>query len=221
MQESFDQGASDDPLFPNRWVGEEDLPGFRQFMEDFYTSCHELHLELLRAIATGFDFPEELLVSKHQKNTSELRILHYPPISCDTLSKAMRISEHSDFGTLTLLFQDNVGGLQVEDQCNSKRFIPVEPESPYEVVVNVGDCLQRWTNETLRSANHRVTFPEGISAKSGGFLAERYSAAYFGKPDRTVLVDTMQEFCRCEKAKYDDHQTALQYNQSKLERTYA
>nr|QIW91874.1 OXY2 [Phialomyces arenicola] len=220
FRESLDQGAADDMLFPNRWVDEEDLPGFRTFMEEFYGSCYALHRDLLRAISAGLALPAGLLLSKHQTNTSELRLVHYPPIPCKSLLTGMRIGEHSDFGTLTLLLQDSVGGLQVEDQRKLGTFIPVEPENLYEVIINVGDCLQRWTNKELRSANHRVTLPEGKDIHSDEMLADRYSVAYFGKPDREVLVDTLPEFCHGREGKYQDHLTALQYNQIKLTRTY-
>lgn len=220
-QESFDQGAANDELFPNRWVDETDLPGFRQFMEHVYEQFHELHAHLLRAITAGLGLPEEELISKHQSNTSELRLLHYPAIPCRSMVSGKRIGEHSDFGTLTLLLQDSVGGLQVEDQRELGSFIPVESEDVHEVIINVGDCLQRWTNKNLRSANHRVSLPEGKGAHTDEMLAPRYSVAYFGKPDRDVLVDTLVEFERPGiKSEYNDGLTALEYNQLKLVRTY-
>ncbi|PYH42453.1 isopenicillin N synthase family dioxygenase [Aspergillus saccharolyticus JOP 1030-1] len=224
-RESFDQGAANDTLFPNRWVEETDLPGFRAFMEDIYDRFHELHADLVRAITTAVGLSADHLIAKHQTNTSELRLLHYPAIPCHTMRAGKRIGEHSDFGTLTLLLQDAVGGLQVEDQRHSGQFIPVESENVYEVIVNVGDCLQRWTNGVLRSANHRVTVPETMNANGeagDAMLPRRHSVAYFGKPDRHVLVDTLPEFVRPgEQAKYTDGWTMLEYNQRKLVRTYA
>jgi isopenicillin N synthase-like dioxygenase len=190
-------------------------------MENYYEMCYNFHTQLLRAISVGLNIPEELLLSRHQTDTSELRMNHYPAIACENLKSGMRIGEHSDFGTLTLLLQDTTGGLQVEDQRNLGTFIPVESDSRYEVIVNVGDCLQRWTNRRLRSANHRVHLPEGKNVKSGEVLADRYSVAYFGKPDRNVLVDSFPEFCRGGESKYNDHMNALEYNQTKLIRTYA
>ncbi|KAJ5810972.1 Clavaminate synthase-like protein [Penicillium robsamsonii] len=220
-RESFDQGAANDELFPNRWVDETDLLGFRQFMEGIYDQFHALHADLLRAITAGLGLPEEHLISKHQRNTSELRLLHYPSIPCSSMGSVQRIGEHSDFGTLTLLLQDSVGGLQVEDQQQLGSFIPVESEDVYEVIVNVGDCLQRWSNKSLRSANHRVSLPEGKGVHTDEMLAPRYSVAYFGKPDRDVLVDTLAEFVRPGiKPEYNDGLTAFEYNQLKLVRTY-
>ncbi|KAJ5224613.1 Clavaminate synthase-like protein [Penicillium citrinum] len=169
-QESFDQGAADDKLFLNRWVDEDDLPGFRQFMEGVYREFHALHAHLLRAITAGLGLSEERLISKHQSNTSELRLLHYPSIPCSSMVSVQRIGEHSDFGTPTLLLQDSVGGLQVEDQQMLNSFIPVESKDVYEVIANVGDCLQRWTNKSLRSANHRVSLPEGKDAGTDEML---------------------------------------------------
>ncbi|RAH70342.1 isopenicillin N synthase family dioxygenase [Aspergillus aculeatinus CBS 121060] len=220
-RESFDQGAATDELFPNRWVDETDLPGFRPFMEGIYDDFHELHGHLVRAITAGLRLPADHLIAKHQSNTSELRLLHYPAIPARSMGSGKRIGEHSDFGTLTLLLQDSVGGLQVEDQRQLGSFIPVESENVYEVIINVGDCLQRWTNKQLRSANHRVCLPQGTDVHSTAMLAPRYSVAYFGKPDREVLVDTLPAFVRPGiKSAYNDHLTALEYMQQKLVRTY-
>lgn len=220
-QESFDQGSADDELFLNRWVDEDDLRGFRQFMEGVYGESHALHAHHLRAITAGIGLPEERLISKHQSNTSELRLLHYPSIPCSSMVSAQRIGEHSDFGTLTLLLQDSVGGLQVEDQQQLGSFTPVASEDVYEVIINVGDCLQRWTNKSLRSANHRVSLPEGKDVRTDEMLVPRYSVAYFGKPDRDVLVDTLPEFVRpATESEYNDGLTAFEYNQLKLVRTY-
>ncbi|CAH0052396.1 unnamed protein product [Clonostachys solani] len=217
IKESFDQGPKEDELYPNRWPDEQDLPGFRSFMEIFYDSCHEVHLNILRAIETGMDLRPAFLQDLCRVNTSELRINHYPATDVSALRKgAMRISEHTDFGTVTLLFQDSVGGLEVEDQANTGRYFPVLAEDPDEIIINIGDCLQRWTNERLRSTSHRVLLPPG----AGDWIPDRYSVAYFAKPNRTQTVGPLPEFLKeGEVAKYDNI-TAWQYNQLKLLRTY-
>lgn len=207
-------------MFPNRWVDEDDLPGFRSFMEHLYLECAKFHTELVRALSQAMGVTEDLMALQHQTNTSELRLNHYPSIPCSHMAHGMRIGQHSDFGTLTLLIQDSAGGLQVEDQNEPGVFRAVEPRSRYEVIVNAGDCLQRWTNDRLRSANHRVVSPEGTAINSRGSLPERYSVAYFGKPDRGSVVNTLPPLADGVAAKYTDGLTALQYNQKKLLRTY-
>ncbi|KAL2847613.1 hypothetical protein BJX68DRAFT_108509 [Aspergillus pseudodeflectus] len=272
LKESFDQGPQSDPLYPNIFPPPTTLPHFRPFMERFYESCQTLHLHLLTALALSFSLPPTFFTARCSRNSSELRLNHYPPATCaadlDALADGsmMRISSHTDFGTVTLLFQDGVGGLEVEDQDRSGVYIPVLPTARSgsgdgdeggeggrvgrELIVNVGDCLQRWTNDRLRSANHRVTLPVGMKTKGGSSagsgsrswsgsgaaaggsssnggtfhtheVPRRYSVAYFGKPDREALVGAIPELVRDgEQVKYGGTMTAWEYNQSRLLQTY-
>ncbi|KAB8233740.1 hypothetical protein ETB97_008327 [Aspergillus alliaceus] len=219
LKESFDMGPGDDELYPNIWTDEGDLPGFRAFMEDFYGRCQSLHLQLLSAIARSMQLPDSYFAPLCSQNSSELRLNHYPAVSRhDLTTGTMRISSHTDFGTITLLFQDSVGGLEVEDQTRPGHYMPVAADDCTDIIVNVGDCLQRWTNDRLRSANHRVTLPRGLTH---GMVDDRYSIAYFGKPSRDVSVRTLSALLRAnEEAKYREEMTAWQYNQSRLLQTY-
>lgn len=192
-------------------------------MESFFGKCHEVHLCLLEALAIGLDRPPTYFQDLCRVNTSELRLNHYPACSSAQLragaadGTAMRISEHTDFGTVTLLFQDSNGGLEIEDQENRGTYFPVAPEDKYELIVNIGDCLQRWTNDTLRSTSHRVTLPPD----AGEWLDSRYSVAYFAKPNRDQSVGALREFSSAgQGSKYDDI-SAWEYNQQKLTRTYS
>ncbi|KAL4925963.1 uncharacterized protein BDV17DRAFT_163201 [Aspergillus undulatus] len=283
LKESFDQGPTNDPLYPNIFPPPSVLPGFQPFMEEFYEKCHELHLSLLSAIALSLSLslPSSLdinidatfLTRRCGINSSELRLNHYPATKISDLDlengNKMRISSHTDFGTITLLFQDGVGGLEVEEQKkgNGKDgdgeeggegiYIPVLPSPATstssgdgeggdegengigrELILNVGDCLQRWTNDRLRSANHRVTLPPHLKSPScpsplplknsndGSLLSEiivpdRYSIAYFGKPDRDAMVSAIPELVGAdEEVKYKGGMTAWEYNQSRLLQTY-
>ena len=146
-QESFDQGPRNDSLYPNIWNDEDDLPGFRSFMEQFYEQCHDLHLRLLSAIAESMHLSPAFFSSQCGQNSSELRLNFYPSANhCDLSEGNMRISSHSDFGTITLLFQDDFGGLEIESQTETGSYIPIASGGKTELVLNVGDCLQRWTN---------------------------------------------------------------------------
>ncbi|OJI99007.1 hypothetical protein ASPVEDRAFT_80633 [Aspergillus versicolor CBS 583.65] len=216
LKESFDMGPDDDELYPNIWTDEHALPGFREFMSDFYQRCDALHQQLLVAIARSMHLPESSFTPLCARNSSELRLNHYPAVKPDELS---------DFGTITLLFQDSVGGLEVEDQAEPGRYLAVEPADCADIIVNVGDCLQRWTNDRLRSANHRVTLPRGSldveSDGDSGLVDSRYSIAYFGKPSRDETVRTLTALLRPgEEAKYKDEITAWQFNQLRLLQTY-
>ena len=116
-------------------------------MEDFYERCHDLHTRLLSAIAESMDLPSSFFSRQCGKNSSELRLNHYPSATRHDLSDGkMRISSHTDFGTITLLFQDSVGGLEIESQNEKGKYIPIASGGKTELILNVGDCLQRWTN---------------------------------------------------------------------------
>lgn len=133
-----------------------------------------------------------------------------------------RISEHTDFGTVTLLFQDSVGGLEVESQTQPGHYIPVEASSASEILVNIGDSLQRLTNDVLTSVSHRVTVPVSEQDRENGVLAPRYSVAYFAKVARHVSLKPMAEFVdevAGRPAKYPD-MTAFEWNQIKLQKIY-
>ncbi|KUJ19572.1 Clavaminate synthase-like protein [Mollisia scopiformis] len=214
IKETFDQGLEDDQLCLNRWVDESDLPGFRSFMEAFFHICHAVHIVLLRCIEIGLELKPDTFVSRCSANTSELRLTHYPACDAETIrsGKANRISEHTDFGTLTLLFQDNVGGLEIEDQTHHGTYLPIV-ERRGEVIVNIGDCMQRWTNNVLVSTKHRVRLPVDYAEPR---LGDRYSIAYFAKPGRDENVATLDEFISPSfPAKYGA-MTAWNYFQARL-----
>lgn len=118
----------------------------------------------------------------HTKQHNELRCTHYPEVSRNTFSHSTRIAAHTDFGSITLLFQDDVGGLQVELPPRSGTFVPIDSGGPHECILNVGDCLQIWTG--IPSARHRVHLPQ----TADNVVAERFSVAYFAKPDRNAVL---------------------------------
>lgn len=204
-------------MYPNRWPEHSDLPGFQGFMEGFYNDCHTVHLNLLRALAIGFGFKPNYFYDLCNINTSELRLNHYPACAASQLRAGpMRISEHTDFGTVTLLFQDSIGGLEIEDQKNRGSYFPIAPQDRYEMIINIGDCLQRWTNNTLRSTSHRVVLPP----MSGDWVDSRYSVAYFAKPNRDQSVGPLAEFVNDGKGPAYEDISAWEYNQQKLTLTY-
>lgn len=178
---------------------------------------------ILHSLELGLGFPNGRLASLCCRNEmAELRLTHYPEIDVSSLrdGKKTRIAEHTDFGTITLLWQDSTGGLEVEDQRQLGVFIPVEGGNKSEMIVNIGDTLQWWSNNTVHAINHRVTIPVSMRARKTGKLAARTSIAFFGKANRDASLRCLPEFSRDRPAQFNEDITALEYNQRMTEKTY-
>ncbi|KAH8913124.1 Clavaminate synthase-like protein [Coniochaeta sp. PMI_546] len=198
FKESFEIGRDGpDTKTPNIWIPDKDLPGFREFFTRFFEIGYDMEVQMLRAIAIGMELPEEFFLGYHQRKDNQIRLLHYPPVQESLLTdgKMERIASHTDFGTMTMLFQDSVGGLEVEDIHEKGKFNPA-PYIPGTIVVNIGDFLQRWSNDHLRSTLHRVRAPPVDETTQGIHGAQRitrarYSIPYFVTADHEKVIDTL------------------------------
>ncbi|XP_077972281.1 uncharacterized protein LOC120339035 [Styela clava] len=125
-------------------------------------------------------------------NFTTLRSLHYPPIPNNVALKPgqLRLGEHCDYGSFTLIFQDNVGGLQVESYDGKFMEAVLIPDT---VLVNIGDILQFWTDGRLKSTKHRVMIPDIQSARN----VDRKSLAYFVHPDHEVVLSGIEYGASC------------------------
>lgn len=147
-KESYEIGSETLAAQPNQWLPEDVLPGFRAFTTAFYWECFETAKELLRAMAVGIGLEDaEYLVRFHSGENNQLRLLHYPPVETEKLSSnaLARMPAHSDWGSITMLFQDDCGGLQVENAKKPGEFVDATPIKG-ALVMNVGDLLMRWSN---------------------------------------------------------------------------
>lgn len=150
FKESYEVGSEHNTAQPNIWLPESTLPGFKSFALHFYHECDRVAKEILRAITVGLELEKEdagILMQAHSGLNNQLRLLHYPAVAAEELEqgRTARIGAHSDWGSFTMLFQDDCGGLEVEDPNAAGRFLHVMPV-PGACVVNVGDLLMRWTN---------------------------------------------------------------------------
>ncbi|KAI6105892.1 hypothetical protein F5141DRAFT_1189637 [Pisolithus sp. B1] len=186
-KETMEIGRDWDPVWRNKWPEETDVPGFKDTMLRFFQTCHELHAMVMRSIALGLDLQEDFFENKIGQQSHNLRLLSYPPIPVRLLSEEgqARAGVHSDYGTLTLLFQDSVGGLEVQNP-RTQHFQPAPP-IPGTVVINTGDLLARWSNDTLRSTLHRVVAPSTSKISNTdipeGMTPARQSIAFFCNPN--------------------------------------
>lgn len=167
-KESFEVGSEALAAQPNQWLPEPVLPGFRAFATGFYWACNTTARELLRAVAVGLglDADGDALARFHSGHNNQLRLLHYPPVETARLSSnaLARMPAHSDWGSITLLFQDDCGGLQVEDAKAPGRFVDATPV-PGALVMNVGDLLMRWSNGTFLSLSRITTIQISSNSK--------------------------------------------------------
>lgn len=117
-------------------------------MTSFYSTCFEAASKILRALALGIGIDDEdRLLKLHSGHYNQLRLLHYPPMPARVFEEGQmaRMPAHTDWSSMTMLFQDDCGGLQVEDPHVPGKFIPVQPVEG-ALVMNVGDLLMRWSN---------------------------------------------------------------------------
>ena len=152
----------------NVWPAE--LPDFRETFLLLYDSFDRVGLEILAAIARYLGLDEDYFRDTVRDGNSVLRLLHYPP-QPEPTGEHIRAGAHEDINTITLLLGAEEAGLELKTKDG--RWIPVSPR-PGELVVNIGDMLQRLTNGKLRSTPHRVVNP----APDRASLA-RYSMPFF------------------------------------------
>ncbi|KEF52791.1 uncharacterized protein A1O9_11208 [Exophiala aquamarina CBS 119918] len=194
-KESYEIGSEENPSQPNVWPPDDILPEWRPFMTSFYWTCFEAGKRILRALALGIGLDEHHLLKYHNGHYNQLRLLHYPPIpeAAVRSGKFARMPAHTDWSTMTFLFQDDCGGLQVEHPNNAGQFIDVAP-IPSTAVMNVGDLLMRWSNDYLKSTMHRVQLPPLQDRFSGDnrMTRARYSIPYFVTTDPDLLIECLR-----------------------------
>ena len=137
----------------NVWPSE--VQDFKNTFTELYATFDRTGLKILRAIARYLKIDEDYFVDTVRDGNSVMRLLHYPPIQGEPGSN-VRAGAHEDINTITLLLGAEEAGLELLTKDN--RWIPVSPK-PGELVVNIGDMLQRLTNGRLRSTTHRVVNP--------------------------------------------------------------
>ncbi|KII88339.1 hypothetical protein PLICRDRAFT_698734 [Plicaturopsis crispa FD-325 SS-3] len=222
FKESFDTGYEYSPRVQNVWLPEEDLPGFRAYAMDFFAECRKFQVStLLRALAIGMPgVPDNFFDEYHEKSDNQLRLLHYPEAPADVFSSGQkgRINAHTDFGTCTMLFQDDCGGLEVESPQDPGKFIPAPPV-PGAVIFNIGDFLSRWSNDILKSTLHRVRAPPRKEG-DGGMTRERYSIPYFMTADRDKVIDCLPGCFGPDRPKRYEPINAGEYINMRLNATY-
>ena len=159
---------------PNQWP--VDQPQLQQAAMRYFRDAHEGAHRLMQGFALGLNLPENFFLQSCSRPISRGSFVYYPPQSSHTAGQ-FGVGPHTDFGAPTVLCQDDVGGLQVQDVNGDWLQAP-----PIEgtLVVNVGDLLSRWTEGAYKSTPHRVINSSG---------RERLSLVLAFDPDPDTLID--------------------------------
>ncbi|XP_078488346.1 uncharacterized protein LOC100181638 [Ciona intestinalis] len=214
---------------PNIKWPDELVPQFSSTVKSFMKDCKCLALRILDSLSFGLKLQDnQQLSALHESilcanNHSSLRCLYYPPITQELEKGQIRLLEHTDYGLMTLLFQDFVGGLQIKSRDGT--YIDACP-IPDTVLINVADLLQYWTHGDLKSTPHRILVPDDTTKRS----TPRQSIAFFVHPSEDLLVSntlfkqerkltdetTLRNFSKKDLEKM----TVGEYVQSQFNRTY-
>lgn len=191
-------------------------------MEATYQELQGISLQIMAAMEVGLSLESGALMGRCCPAASEIRMNRYPPVSMERLEdgRVNRTWPHTDFGIITLLFQDHVGGLELEDRERPGTFVPVAPVKlgsgqRSEMVVNISDTFQRWTNGVTKAGLHQVSAPPAFrnSAAPGGILPEQHSCVFFFKASRNTSAGPLPDFVTADNPAQYDEITALEYQQ--------
>jgi isopenicillin N synthase-like dioxygenase len=187
-----------DPLQgPNQWPAD---PAFQATVQRYDAAMLDAGMRLLRGFSSAIGEAPDFFGRFFQPATTALRLIHYPPAPAESPADLFGSHPHTDYGFLTNLAQDGIGGLEVRTPNGD--WMPVPPV-PGTFVVNVGDVLARWTNDVFNSTPHRVISPASHR--------DRYSIAYFFDPGLGTEIRTLPAFAgkavgsRYEPVRYSDY----------------
>ena len=164
-------------VHPNQWP-DRTAPFLRAGILPYYEAVMALGLKILTCLARGLDVDPDIFVRAYERPLGRGQLVYYPALgAADVAAQRFGAAEHTDFGVLTILQQDSLGGLQVRNR--SDEWIEAMPINN-TFVCNIGDLLERWTNGRLVSTPHRVLNRSGQS---------RFSIPIFCDPSSDAMVD--------------------------------
>ncbi|SFN89207.1 Isopenicillin N synthase [Chitinophaga sp. YR627] len=212
LKEFFQFGQTvedDDPIgaeYPPN-VAVKEIPAFTPTFFDAYRGFESSGKALLQAIAIYLGLDEHYFDQFIHNGNSILRAIHYPPIT-EEPSSAIRAEQHEDINLITLLVGASADGLQILDKQNN--WVPVT-SLPEQIVVNVGDMLQRLTNNRLKSTTHRVVNPPREM-----WHTSRYSIPFFLHPKSEMPLNALESCVNAEHPLAYEPITAGEYLDERL-----
>ena len=181
LKESYNW-VSPDRMQEKYWPREFGIPRFKPMAQKIERISRMLSYQFLYRFEKVLRLPTGKLVEKHIDGSATMRIIHYPAWDGEIKEGQVRGGAHTDYGSITLLWRfDDVGGLQIQDR-ETNEWIDV-PCIENSIVLNVADMFARWTNDVLKSTNHRIVNTD--------LTKSRYSMPYFVDPGRDVIIKNL------------------------------
>ncbi|KAH7660892.1 Codeine 3-O-demethylase protein [Dioscorea alata] len=178
-------------LLKNRWP--EYPPAMRKTCEEYIANVEKLSYKLVELISLSLNLPAKRFNGFFKDSSSYFRLNYYNP--CPTPDLVLGVGRHKDSEALTVLYQDQVGGLDVKRKSDGE-WIRVKP-TPNSYIINVGDIIQVWTNEKYESVEHRVS----VNSEKA-----RLSIPFFFFPTFSTNVKPLEELVTDENpAKYEEY----------------
>ncbi|KAJ9152926.1 hypothetical protein P3X46_026433 [Hevea brasiliensis] len=159
---------------------------FREKCQEYTKQVEKLAFKLLELISMSLGLPADRLNGYFKDQISFARLNHYPP--CPAPHLALGVGRHKDGGALTVLAQDEVGGLEIARRADGE-WVPVKP-IPDAFIINIGNCMQVWSNDLYWSAEHRVV----VNSEK-----ERFSMPFFFFPAHYVQIKPLEELVNEQK----------------------
>jgi isopenicillin N synthase-like dioxygenase len=165
---------------PNLWPARP--AELRGLYEAYFRAMGGLAADLMAMFALALDLPEAFFGDKIDRHISRLRVRNYPAPTVPPKPGQLRAGAHCDYGSLTILrTEDKPGGLQVMNAEGEWRDVPIVPDC---FIVNIGELMARWTNETWKATLHRVVNPPEDKASA----SRRLSLVFFHNPNYDAPV---------------------------------
>ena len=160
----------------------KEIPEFKPLAQKIERISRMLSYQFLYRFEKVLRLPIGSLVEKHIDGSATMRMIKYPAWDGEIKEGQVRGGSHTDYGSITLLWRfDDVGGLQIQDR-ETNEWVDV-PCIENSIVLNVADMFARWTNDVLKSTNHRIVNTD--------LTRSRYSMPYFVDPGRDVIIKNL------------------------------